>query len=633
MEKTRIQDDLYQFVNGEWLDKAVIPDDRPTTGGFADLDQGVEKLLIADFNKFAKGEEEIPSKEMAEAVAYYKKFTDVYRRNEEGSYPVLATLARIRDIKTMKELLWKTKEIISVGLPLPFNFGVEPDMKDATKYSFSVSGPSTILPDVPYYDEDNETGKALLKVYSEMVAKLLAETPLSDEEQERYLADCLAFDKEVAKHVKTSEEWADYVDSYHPMPLEEVEGYLQPFPFKAFLKEIYGEKIPETIVVNDPRAIKEFKEYFNEERFDLYIHWLYIKCLTLASAFLTEEMAETGRMFRKALFGISASPSLEKQAYRMTGDIFSEPLGVYYGRKYFGEEAKADVVEMVKKIINKYKERMAANTFLKPATKEKAILKLSTIEIKMGYPDSMDPVYAKIHVDEYKSLLDVTIDATRLKVMDSLMKLWEPVDKSKWLMPGHMVNACYNPFANDITFPAAILQAPFYSIKQSKEENLGGIGAVIGHEISHAFDNNGAQFDENGSLNSWWSKEDYAAFQKLTDDMIKQFDGIEIHGGKVNGKLTVSENIADNGGMGVTLGVMKDMPKADYKKYFINWAKIWCMKGRLPYLQYLLQNDVHGPVVLRANMTPRNFPEWYETFGANEKDAMYLPEDKRISIW
>ena len=158
---TRIQDDLYQFVNGEWLEKAVIPDDRPTTGGFADLDQGVEKLLIADFNKFAKGEEEIPSKEMAEAVAYYKKFTDVYRRNEEGSYPVLATLARIRDIKTMKELLWKTKEIISVGLPLPFNFGVEPDMKDATKYSFSVSGPSTILPDVPYYDEDNETGKAL----------------------------------------------------------------------------------------------------------------------------------------------------------------------------------------------------------------------------------------------------------------------------------------------------------------------------------------------------------------------------------------------------------------------------------------------------------------------------------------
>ncbi|MBP5091993.1 MAG: M13 family metallopeptidase [Bacilli bacterium] len=633
MEKPRIQDDLYQFVNGEWLEKAIIPDDRPTTGGFADLDVAVEKLLLGDFEKFANGEEEAPFKEMAEAVAYYKKYNDVYRRNEEGSYPVLATLARIRDIRTIKELLWKSKEIVSVGLPLPFNFDVEPDMKDASKHCFTITGPSTILPDTSYYEEGNEAGKSLLGVYSQMVTKLLKETPLSDEEQEQYVKDTLEFDKEIAKHVKSSIEWADYVDNYHPMSLEEVKGHLEPFPFEKFLHEIFGEKIPTTINVADPRAIKEFTAYFDESKLPLYVHWLYVHCLVSASTYLTEEMAETAKMFRKAIYGIAASPSIEKQAYRAASNLFSQAVGVYYGRKYFGEEAKADVVDMCKKVIAKYKERIAGNAFLKKTTKDKAISKLSAIEIKMGYPDFIHHVYSKIHIDPYKSLLDVSIDATRVFVLYNLSLLWEAVDHKKWGMPGHMVNASYNPFANDITFPAAILQKPFYSISQAKEENLGGIGAVIGHEISHAFDNNGAQFDEKGSLNQWWDKEDYAAFQKLTDDMINEFDGIDLYDGKVSGKLIVSENIADNGGMAVTLGIMKDIEGADYQKYFMNWARVWCLKGRLPYLQYLLKNDVHAPAVLRANMQPRNFPEWYEAFGVTEKDKMYLPEDKRIIIW
>jgi putative endopeptidase len=200
-------------------------------------------------------------------------------------------------------------------------------------------------------------------------------------------------------------------------------------------------------------------------------------------------------------------------------------------------------------------------------------------------------------------------------------------------MPGHMVNACYNPSANDITFPAAILQAPFYSIKQSVSQNLGGIGAVIGHEISHAFDNNGAQFDENGNLVNWWKESDYKAFQALTENMIKEFDGIELRGGHVNGKLVVSENIADNGGMGVTLEIMHSIKDADFKEYFKNWARVWCMKAKDEYVLYLLANDVHAPAVLRANMQPRNFTEWYEAFGVTDSDKMYIEPSKRVTIW
>ena len=186
---------------------------------------------------------------------------------------------------------------------------------------------------------------------------------------------------------------------------------------------------------------------------------------------------------------------------------------------------------------------------------------------------------------------------------------------------------------NDITFPAAILQKPFYSINQSIEENLGGIGVVIGHEISHAFDNNGAHFDEFGNLANWWSEKDFKEFEKLTEDMIEQWDGIEVHGGKVNGKLVVSENIADNGGMGVTIEIMHTLKNPDFKKYFINWAKIWCMKARPEYLLTLLNTDVHSPAMLRTNMQVRNFSEWYEAFDVKDTDKMFIEKDKRISIW
>ena len=313
--------------------------------------------------------------------------------------------------------------------------------------------------------------------------------------------------------------------------------------------------------------------------------------------------------------------------------MYSEPVGVYYGRTYFGEEAKKDIVDLVKKIIETYKLRMSRNSFLAESTKKSAIKKLSAIEIKMGYPDEIKPIWSKLVFGEDDTLFDSMNKIYAARVKDIIARLHKPVDRTEWAMPGHMVNACYDPSRNDITFPAAILQKPFYSLKQSVSENLGGIGAVIGHEISHAFDNNGAHFDEKGNLNNWWTEDDFKAFEALTKDMVVQFDGIEYHGGKVNGELVVSENIADNGGVGVTLEIMHSLKDPDYKAYFINWARVWCMKAKEEYIQLLLTNDVHSPAKLRANMPPRNFSEWYDAFGATEKDEMYIAPEKRISIW
>ena len=291
------------------------------------------------------------------------------------------------------------------------------------------------------------------------------------------------------------------------------------------------------------------------------------------------------------------------------------------------------MVSLVKKVIETYKLRVRKNDFLSEATKDKAILKLSTITIKMGYPDAVHPFFSTLVFGEEDSYFDIRKKLSRIRLQFELDQLTRPVDRTRWGMPGHMVNACYNPFVNDITFPAAILQKPFYSIHQSISENLGGIGAVIGHEISHAFDNNGSKFDENGNLANWWTEEDFKAFNERTKDMIDQFDGIPFHGGKVNGELVVSENIADNGGLGVTLEIMHTLPDPDFQAYFINWAKVWCLKAKDEYIQLLLASDVHSPNELRANMAPRNFNEWYEAFDVVSTDKMYIAPEKRISIW
>lgn len=631
--KIRIQDDLYMAVNGDWLETAVIPEDRPTTGGFSILDQEVEKLMMDEFRAFAAGEKTTDLPEMQYAVALYKKVLDVERRNREGIAPALPLLEKIREIKTVDELNAKAVELGLMGVDLPLQVGVTPDMANAERYSFIVVGPELILPDTTYYAEDNETGKQLLALYADMAAKVLAFTPLSEAERKQVLDDALAFDALAAKKVKSMLEWADYVKCYNPMPVDEVAGYAAPLDIKKLLTDLYGEKAPNTLVVYDPRALKEMNGFFSEEKLPLYLHWAYLRALLNATAYLSEELAALGKTYSRALKGVEADPSLEKQAYQITSGMYAEPIGVYYGRTYFGEEAKKDVVSMVKKIIETYQNRMRKNSFLAEATKEQAIKKLSAMEIKMGYPDRIRPFFSTLVFDENDSLLPIMLKLNAIGMKDNLDRLPKPVDRTEWVMPGHMVNACFNPSANDITFPAAILQKPFYSIHQKPEENLGGIGAVIGHEISHAFDNNGAQFDEHGNLKNWWTEEDYKAFQAMTKDMIQQYDGIEFHGGKVSGELTVSENIADNGGMGVTLEIMQGLPDPDFRAYFINWARVWCKKAKEEYIQLLLASDVHSPAELRANMTPRNFPEWYEAFGVTENDGMYIAPDKRISIW
>jgi putative endopeptidase len=402
--------------------------------------------------------------------------------------------------------------------------------------------------------------------------------------------------------------------------------------FRTVLCNLFG-KAPETIVVTEPRFFENFAKVFNAENLELYKHWAYVTGLLSGCNYLSEELRDMGGMYMRALTGVAKMQSIEKFAYHLASGKYADPVGIYYGEKYFGEKAKKDITEIVYQIIDTYKMRIKTNDILGEASKEKAILKLSKMGVKMGYPDKPGAIYDKFVFNPEDSLYDIIIALYEIKTLDMLSKLDKPTEPENWAMPGHMVNACYDPFVNDITFPAAILQAPFYSLKQTRSENLGGIGGVIGHEISHAFDSNGAKCDENGNINDWWTEDDFKRFDLKVQKMIEQFDGIELPWGKVNGAFIVSENMADNGGMSVTLDIMSRTEGASYEEYFSNWARVWCQKARTEYRQMLLSIDVHGPAILRANMPPRNFSEWYEAFGVTENDQMYIAPEKRIIIW
>ena len=632
MENVRIQDDLYNFVNGETIEKLVIPDDKPAAGGFQDLADGVEKIMMGEFATMTE-KNAYPNEYLERACTLYAIAKDAERKAAHGIAPALKNLAILDEIKCVEDFNRLFKTLSLKGIPAPVGVGVETDMKNTKRHLVYIQGAGVILPDASYYKPEMEAQKTqILGIWTNVAKSVMAQTDLSAEDQEAYVNDTLAFDAILGGLVKTREEWSKYVEMYNPMDTAKVAEMLSTVDFNALLCDLFG-KVPETVVVTEPRFFENFATVFHEENLKLYKHWAYVTGLIKGCNYLSEELRDLGGAYMRALTGVAKMQSVEKFAYNLASGKYADPVGIYYGEKYFGEEAKKDITEIVYQIIDTYKTRIKTNDILGEESKEKAILKLSKMGVKMGYPDKPAAIYDKFVFDPEDSLYDIITVLYEIRTLDMLSKLDEPTEPENWAMPGHMVNACYDPFVNDITFPAAILQAPFYSLKQTRSENLGGIGGVIGHEISHAFDSNGAKCDENGNINDWWTEDDFKRFDLKVQKMIAQFDGIELPWGKVNGAFIVSENMADNGGMSVTLDIMSRTEGVSYEEYFSNWARVWCQKARTEYRKMLLSIDVHGPAILRANMPPRNFSEWYKTFDVKDTDQMYLPEDKRIIIW
>jgi putative endopeptidase len=430
----------------------------------------------------------------------------------------------------------------------------------------------------------------------------------------------------------SQEESAEYVKLYKPYKWADFTALAPELPLNEVVTAMIGEE-PDMVVVPEERFWHAADQFFSEEAWPLLKATLIISIVNAYTGYLSDDVRVLGGAYGRALSGTPEAKSQKKSAYYLAEGPFNQALGLWYAHKMFSSEAKADVEDKVTKMINVYKERLQNTTWLQPATRDQAVVKLNAIKPHIGYPEKLPDYYEDKIVDEGASLLEAAQKFGRQGVAREWAKWHQTVDRDEWHMPAHMVNAYYDPQQNQIVFPAAILQAPFYSLDQSDSANYGGIGAVIAHEISHAFDTNGASFDEHGSLNNWWTDEDYAAFKERTQKVIEQFDGLDSYGAKVNGKLTVSENVADLGGLAAALAAAQREESFSAKEFFKNWATIWRMKARPELMKFFAAVDVHAPNKARTNVIVSNFSEFYETFDVQPGDNMYREPADRTMIW
>ncbi len=629
----RLQDDFYEAINGDWAKTAVIPDDKPVTGGFMDLNDGIEKLMLETTDGWLRGENVPQDSILENFVAFHQMVADYEKREADGVTPALPWIEAIAELDSFEDYVQKIAQFEKEGKPTDLPFSVAPDFMDAQTNVLWAEAPSIILPDTTYYEADNEKGPELLALWRQTQETILGHFPFSPEQIKDILDKVIALDAQLASYVLSREEGSEYAKLYHPYRWDNFVALAPDLPLSAIFEDILGQ-VPDKVIVPEERFWTEFASlYYSPNNWEALKAGLLLAAANSFTSYLTDDLRVEAGAYSRALSGTPQAMDKRKAAYYLASADFSQALGLWYAGEKFSPEAKADVEAKVATMIDVYKERLAKRDWLQEETRQQAITKLNAITAHIGYPEKLPETYAKKIVDPEKSLVENAIAFDQIAIAHGWSKWNQPVDRSEWHMPAHMVNAYYDPQQNQIVFPAAILQAPFYDLKQSSSANYGGIGAVIAHEISHAFDTNGASFDENGSLKDWWTKEDYEAFQERTDKVVAQFDGLDSYGAKVNGKLTVSENVADLGGLACALEAAQR--EADYsaKDYFENFATIWRMKARPEYMQMLASVDVHAPGKLRTNVQVPNFDAFIEAFDVKDGDGMWRAPEDRVVIW
>ena len=628
-----VASNFYQAVNKDWLLKTKIPADSPSIDNFYTLDEDIKGKLKKDIKNLGEGKETSDITGMSEFITFYKAASDYKQREKDGLEPLKPYLKEIEDIKDLNDLASKSASLTDKGIPLPFGYDVGTNAENTSQKQIQLSPPSILLPDVSIY-KDEASKKQYLTPIETATQKALEMLGYSEKNSKRIVKEALEFDEIIAKYSLSNEEMSESKNLVHPKTAEEINAYSGSFKLYDVIKGIMGRDL-ETINVPNTKYFENYSKVVNQDNFSKIKSWMLMQEAMAASNSLTEDYRLNFQSISMAIMGTQKPISKEDTVYEMSVNLFSDVMSVYYGRKYFGEEAKTDVTGMIDKIKNVYRGRLQQNDWLTEDTRNKAIEKLDKMKVFVGYQEDVDPGTKELHLDPNKSFFELSEDIAQFGKRYTIDHFDEPIDKNKWSGSAFDINAYYNPESNSINFPAGILQAPFYDKNQSTEKNYGGIGVVIGHEITHAFDSNGADYDENGDMHNWWTKADSKAFDKRIKAFEDQWNGLEIYGTKVNGKLTVTENVADAGGLSSTLQVLKtEMTKPNLKDYFENYADIWKQKASLQYNKYTMVQDVHAPNELRVNQQLKNLPEFYEAYPQiKEGDAMYLAPSKRISLW
>ena len=637
----RPQDDFYNYVNGTWAKTAKIPADKPTWGSFHILREKTDEncLLILDNllkENFAQGTEGQKIKDL------YESFIDWKKRDAEGLKPIEGLLAKIDNIKTLADLQKYLEEVTPEGENPICAWGVYADMKDSNMNTVYL-GNFSIGMGRDYYQKDNKENTEALQKYQDYVMAIFK--VLKDDKAAEKAKQMVDFERSIAKLMLTNEEDRNPNLSYNPQTMAELSKLVKNINLPQLLKNVGVNT--DKVVVSEIRLYKQYDKFINEKNLPLIKDYLKYQLVADNASNLTKELDELSfNFYSKELQGQQEQRPMNKRALSVINGILGEAFGKLYVEKYFPPKAKEEMVTLVDYLKKSFAQHIKDVTWMSDATKEKALAKLNKFTVKVGYPDKWED-YSKLTIEPAaKSVYYTNLQrVNEWAYQKSLEKVGKPVDKTKWGMSPQTVNAYYNPLYNEIVFPAAILQPPFFNFEADPAVNFGGIGAVIGHEMTHGFDDSGAEFDGDGNLQNWWTPEDKKNFENATKALAKQYDQYEpVKGVFVNGTFTSGENIADLGGVNIAFDALqmylKDKGNVDKisnftqdQRFFISWGTVWRTLSTDKYLTNQVKTDPHSPGYFRSFGPLVNVDAWYKAFDVKEGDKLYKKPEDRIKIW
>lgn len=633
----RYQDDFYNAVNKDWLNTAVIKDGSVSNSSGDEINDRLTEQkknlineLISEKKNYAANSDE------KKIINLYENCMNTEERNKQGVEPIKGILAKIRNIKSLDELNDLDKDNIENPM---INIGCGIDLKDATKYALYIEANSLTLGSSDEYTNPSENTAQRKELISNYYVKILTLAGCTEEEAKAKVDNLFKFENMVAPYMMGQEEASKDDDKYSKMynvvTLDELDKMAPNLKIKDYIKNLNADNA-QKIILTEPKWFKALNDIYKSENLQMFKDYIEIKNLASYTLYLSDDFIDAANEVTNQLYGSQGETPKDEIALSIVESCLSMPFSRVYVNKYFDPQIKANVEDMIKNIVSNYKSRIQKLNWMSDTTKANALKKLDNLKIYVGYPDKWED-YSALDIksyDEGGSLVENIISADKFYKEKEMKKLNTTVDADKMSCSPLTVDAMYNPQNNSITIPAGILQKPMYDMNASKEQNYGGIGTIIGHEISHAFDNSGCKFDSDGNLVDWWTQDDYSKFKEKTQKVRDFYSKIKTDNGDfVNGDLTVGENIADISGVACCLDILKSMDNPNYKDFFESYATIWRQIATPEYLKNSLQFNVHSPHKIRVNAVLSQFEEFYQTYGITENDKMYVKPEDRLLVW
>ncbi|MGO2333914.1 M13 family metallopeptidase [Providencia sp.] len=634
--------DFYRYVNEDWIKKAKIPTGMPRINSFVDLYLNTEKQTQAIIEQLQALPESALSHNQRNIRNLYLSYLNEDAIEKANISPIKSDLDAIKQAKDHND--------ISRLMTLPaynslISYWVDLDAKSPDTYVLYIGQGSLGLPNRNYYLDDTPQMEAIRKsyiAYIETILKLAGEKDVDKKAQQIF-----DLEKSIAKVQWSPEERRDTLKNYHAMTLPEMKAFTKGFAWENFINHWQlSDKQLEKIVVETDTAVEKTAQIYAQTPISVLKDYLIFQYVSSNARYLNQQFVDANfDFYSKKLNGIEKQRTRQERALQTVNALQGEPLGQIYVEQYFDPKSKEKIKDLVSYVRGTFNSRLKVNDWMDDATRQEALKKLDQFTVKVGYPDQWNN-FDSINLKQ-DDLLGNYKQVNEWSYKDAISKIGKPVRKWEWGMTPQTVNAYFNPVQNEIVFPAAILQAPFFDPNVDPAYNYGAIGAVIGHEMGHGFDDQGSLYDGTGQLRNWWSESAKTHFKQKTDKLVDQFNAFDVDGQKVNGQLTLGENIGDLGGLNIALSAYKQFVKENYpngeapiidgttglQRFFISWARTWQELSNKESERNKILTDPHSPNQFRANGVVRNIDDWYQTFGVDKNNQLYLEPEQRIRIW